>query len=87
MVVVVEGVATGVHEWWRVPVHAAGAGVDAVGPAQFGEPVVRSAAECEVGGVGEPAVVPAGVGVMGLAVTRTVGAAGAGAPTVAVVEQ
>ena len=87
MVVVVEGVPTGVHEWWWVPVAAAGAGVDAVGPAQFGEPVVRSAAECEVGGVGEPAVVPAGMGVMCLAVTGAFGAAGAGAATVAVVEQ
>ncbi|OPE54517.1 hypothetical protein BV510_09865 [Mycolicibacterium diernhoferi] len=66
---------------------APGVVVDAGGPAHFGEPVVGAAAQGQGGGVGESAVVPAGFGVMGLALTRGFGAAGPGAAAVAVVEQ
>src|SRR5690349_6771080 len=58
--VVVEGVLAGVHGWGWVPVGASGVGVDAGGPAHFGEAVVGSAAQGEGGASVWPPLVQLG---------------------------
>jgi hypothetical protein len=85
--VVVEGVPAGIHQWWWVPVAAAGGGVDLGGPPEFGELVVGPAPQRQTRGVSVPAPIPAGLSMVGLAVACGFGAAGSGAAAVTVIEQ